>query len=453
MKKNVFLLGIAALLAANSMTSCSSDELESQRVQNAAQKISFTYNGWAGTRATSDPQAGTSVATGLNVGIFGVSSESETTMTNYSNNNYVTASGNAISIATDGKDMTWPTASGATASIYAYAPYNDTWTLSDAMTFSVKADQSAEADYLASDLLYASAANQTAGSTVNLAFSHKLSKMNVTISKTSDSNIDLTNATVTITNTKTATTLNLTSGAIGEASGTATDIVAVTSLGESTTACAVIVPQTVSAGTELVKIEADGKTLIAKLGSNTTFESGNVYNFTVSVGKVDETSPVTTTTLVLGSTSVVQWTDNDLGSYSFPKAYATFGTPTPGSNASYDPVTNIYGWSGTTNNLMTCFEFSKGELVNYKTLVFNISSLSGGMVRMGYYIGSTFTEFGSGFGSSGTKYVDLTALDIDLSTVTKISFGGRSLDDSSVPGSVIINPSEVYLSTEEEKAN
>lgn len=451
MKKNVFLLGIAALLAANSMTSCSSDELESQRVQNAAQKISFTYNGGAGTRATSDPQAGTSVATGLNVGIFGVSSEEETTMTNYINNNYVTAAGNAISIASGGADMTWPTASGATASIYAYAPYNDTWTLDGAMTFSVKADQSAEADYLASDLLYASAASQATGSTVNLAFSHKLSKMNVTISKTSDSNIDLTNATVTITNTKTATTLNLTSGAIGEASGTATDIVAVTSLGESTTACAVIVPQTVSAGTELVKIEADGKTLIAKLGGNTTFESGNVYNFTVSVGKVDETSPVTTTTLVLGSTSVVQWTDNDLGSYSFPKAYATFGTP--GSNATYSSETSTYGWSATNNNLMTCFEFSNGELVNYKTLVFKISSLSGGMVRMGYYIGSTYTEFGSGFGSSGTKYVDLTTLGIDLSTVTKISFGGRSLTDSSVPGSVVINPSEVYLSTEVETAN
>ena len=45
------------------------------------------------------------------------------------------------------------------------------------------------------------------------------------------------------------------------------------------------------------------------------------------------------------------------------------------------------------------------------------------------------------FGSNGTKTVDLTALGIDLKTVTKISFGGRT-----GTGSVDINASDVILS-------
>ena len=116
---------------------------------------------------------------------------------------------------------------------------------------------------------------------------------------------------------------------------------------------------------------------------------------------------------------------------------ATFGTP--GGNASYNAPT--YTWTATTNNLMTCFEFANGELANYKTLTFTISNLSGNMVRMGYYVGSTFTEFGNGYGSSGDKTVDLTTLGIDLSTVTKIAFGGRT-----GTGSVDIKASDVILS-------
>jgi len=98
---------------------------------------------------------------------------------------------------------------------------------------------------------------------------------------------------------------------------------------------------------------------------------------------------------------------------------ATFGTP--GGNASYNAPT--YAWTGSSNNLMTVFEFANGELANYKTL--------------------TFTEFGNGFYSAGTKTVDLTALGIDLATVTKIAFGGRSN-----AGSCDINASDVKLTKE-----
>ncbi len=121
------------------------------------------------------------------------------------------------------------------------------------------------------------------------------------------------------------------------------------------------------------------------------------------------------------------------------KLYATFGSLPGGANATL----NKYTWSATSNNLMPVFEFPNGELANYTKLKFTISNLTGGMVRMGYYVGGTFKEFGDGFGSDGNKTVDLTSLGIDLYTVTSIAFGGRTLSDNSTPGSV--NISNVYL--------
>ena len=90
---------------------------------------------------------------------------------------------------------------------------------------------------------------------------------------------------------------------------------------------------------------------------------------------------------------------------------------------------------------MTVFEFPNGELKNYTTLTFTFSNLVDGPVRMGYYVGKTFTEFGNGYYSAGPKTVDLTALGIDLSTVTSIAFGGRSN-----AGSCDIKASDVILS-------
>ena len=119
---------------------------------------------------------------------------------------------------------------------------------------------------------------------------------------------------------------------------------------------------------------------------------------------------------------------------------------TPGGNAAYGD--GLYTWTATSDNLMSCFEFSSGELTNYKTLHFTLSNLTGSsMVRMGYYVGTTFTEFGTGFGNNGDKTVDLTALGIDLSTVTKISFGGRTMggEESNKHSRECVRISNVYL--------
>ncbi len=120
------------------------------------------------------------------------------------------------------------------------------------------------------------------------------------------------------------------------------------------------------------------------------------------------------------------------------KLYATPGALPGGANAGF----GRYTWSENTNNLLTFFEFPNGELANYTTLTFTFSNLVDGPVRMGYFLkdDSNFHEFGNGYYNAGTKTVDLTALGIDLSTVTKIAFGGRSK-----AGSCYIAAKDVYL--------
>ena len=316
MKQNKLFLGLATLFAATfTFAACSSDDAETQ---NAQQKINFVYKSAAGTRTATDPQSGTSVATGLNVGIFGVSSEgTTTTMTNYTNTKYVTASGNALNYAGDtDKEMTWPTATSATASIYAYAPYQEGWTnVSGENTFTVGEDQSDDSKYLASDLLYASATDQPNGSTVALAFGHKLAKVNITITKATDSNVNLANATVSITGTKRVAKFTPSTGAVAVDEGaTASDILALTIGSDLTagdanskaTACAVVVPQDLAAETAFVKIvTSDSKTLIGKLSSAATLASNGTYSMNISVGNVTEAETIVKVSF--GTTSLVAW--------------------------------------------------------------------------------------------------------------------------------------------------
>lgn len=328
MKKNKFFLGLATIAAALTFGSCSSDELENTAQPEKARTISFTTS-LSKTRATSDPQSGTSLSTSSSLAIWAINQSGSTVLTNGNNEQYsVDNSGNLTPI-TAANTMTWP--DNATLDFYAYAPYNNSYAYNSANTFSVAADQSTEANYLASDLVLAQATNKTYNSEtpVALSFKHLMSKINITINKASGASVDLSKAKVTITNTKLKTSFKPSATDESEdkiltevsTDNEAADIIAVSVLGEATTACAIIVPQTISAGTALVKIETGSeatsganRTLIAKLGNETTFASGQSYNFTVTVN--DQTTPSTDpeeVTLQLGSASLVVWGNNDLG--------------------------------------------------------------------------------------------------------------------------------------------
>ena len=325
MKANKFFLGLATMAVAGfAFSSCASDDdMESALQRDNARAITFTSS-LATTRATADPQSGTSLSTSSALAVWAINGS--TALTNGNNEQYsVDGSGNLAPVTT-ANTMEWP--DGATLNFYAYAPYSSSYSYNTANSFTVQADQSSSTSYLGSDLVLAQALNKTYNSSaVTLSFHHLLSKINITINKASGATVDLSKATVTIMNTLPTITFNpsATDGEddkiLGTASGTATDITAVSALGDATTACAIIVPQTIASGTALVKIETGSeatsganRTLIARLGSSTTFASGQSYSFTVTVS--DLTEPTTEpdyVTLVAGSENLVQWTDNALG--------------------------------------------------------------------------------------------------------------------------------------------
>ena len=327
MKQNKLFIGLATIAAVLTFASCSSDEQELMSHPSKARTITFTTS-LSTTRATNDPQAGTSLSTGSALAIWAINNSSSEVLNNGDNEQYSVNGSGTLTPKTAANTMTWP--DGATLDFYAYAPYNNGYSYNAANTFAVQADQTSDG-YLTSDLVLAQATNKTynAETPVALSFKHLMSKINITIQKATGAEVDLSKAKVTITNTKLKATFK--PSATNEESdkilgdvdsdNDPTDILAVSALGAATTACAIIVPQTLASGTALVKIETTSeatsganRTLIAKLSGETTFASGQSYNFTVTVNDLaTPSSDPEEVELELGSASLVQWGSNDLG--------------------------------------------------------------------------------------------------------------------------------------------
>lgn len=369
----------------------------------------------------------TQIASGVEVGVFVKGADSYV-----GDNACYTADGNGNF---SGTTLYFPS-DGSNVSVNAYAPYNAAFTgkADQAVAFSVAANQSTDALYLASDLLWGTPSGTNAfnkeSPVVPLNFSHMLSKITVkfTLGQT---DVDLKGATINIVNTLPSTTLKVAEGTLGAATGNPTTIKAVTFTADEATflASAVIVPQTVAAGSFIQIVLAD-KMLDAKLDADAVFASGKSYTYNVNISGE---GPEVKAEIVLSSTvtdwdAVAEELSGSVSEEELPEPEpitltATFGTP--GGNATYEAPT--YTWTGSTGNLMSVFEFSGGELSSYHTLKFTFSNLSeGASVRIGYYVGSDFTEIGNGYYSAGEKTVSLSSLGVDLSTVTKISFGGRN---------------------------
>ncbi len=296
--KNLFL-GMAAMMVTVGFTACSSDEMELQGFTPTGNEINLTSE-VSGTRSATELQTN-ALSTDVKVGAFGISGTD--IVTNGNNNQYTVNADKTLSAT---NNMKWPTDASAKVNIYAYAPYQSSWTYNAANSFTVSTDQSTDAGYLNSDLVYAKAADQAqTTSAIALGFAHKLARISVTINK-GDADIDLKDAKIYITNTKPSTTLNPSTGTLGGASGTASDICIgeFTADATSKTFYGIVVPQTITAGTKFVKIAANTKTLLAKLSAATTLDSGKAYTFTATIG-----TSSTEVELTLGTVSLSGWGD------------------------------------------------------------------------------------------------------------------------------------------------
>lgn len=278
MKKIHLLLRTTLLLVATSwIAACSSDELDPQTGHGNTISLTTSLDGMRGVNILQTTQ----LNSGVKVGVFGIAGSS--VLTNGNNSPY-SVSGSVLSA--DVAEMEWPSKGSVT--LYAYAPYQTGWIYNSANEFAVAKDQSTDAGYLASDLVYgvptSNPVAQTADAVV-LKFKHQMARLKIVIQNESD--IDISNAKVLVSNTKIAMTFNPSTGAIGEATGDVADITALATLGTSTAAYVALVPQTVAAGTVLVQLVSDEKTFQVRLANAVTFVSGKSYTLIVRIGSDD----------------------------------------------------------------------------------------------------------------------------------------------------------------------
>lgn len=165
------------------------------------------------------------------------------------------------------------------ATITAYHPYKSDWT-GNSHTFSVSTDQSTEVSYRNSDLLWASKTASKADGMVTLNFVHKLAKINVTLS--SDDVADLSGAIISICGAKISTNFNPITGELSGAN-TIAEIKAGVTTSTAYTASAIIVPQTIAAGTQFIKVSLGEKEFNYKLNADKEFLAGYRYNCKVNL--------------------------------------------------------------------------------------------------------------------------------------------------------------------------
>lgn len=167
------------------------------------------------------------------------------------------------------------------ADIYMYYPYTAVSSVS-AMPFLVKADQSNEANYKASDLMIGKASNITpTESAVSIVAHHVMSRISISIEAGNgftNESLAKGDVTVKINGIRTEASVNIANASVS-AAGNPTNIIPFKSNGSYR---ALLVPQTVES-CNLITVTVDGKDYNLQKGF--TFEGGKNHNFTVTLSK------------------------------------------------------------------------------------------------------------------------------------------------------------------------
>lgn len=285
MKKILLLTAIISL----ALASCQSED----SIEQNQSEIQLTSVINPMSRATSLTQQSTQIASGQEVGVI-INGAKE------AHTNVKWTVGEDGALTNTSTPIYW---SNREATIYAYHPYNSSWSGTDKLeSFSVNTDQSTDAGYLNSDLLWATKTGTKTSNPVELSFIHKLAKINVTLTSTDIT--DLSGATISICGTKTSTSFNPITGELSAASNIANIKAGVTTT-EAYTASAIIIPQTVANGTQLIKVTHNNKNFYYKLSTDKEFKAGHSYSYTLKVKeKLVEVE--------VESDNITDWTDEDI---------------------------------------------------------------------------------------------------------------------------------------------
>jgi len=294
MRKSYFLLAASALMIA----ACSSEESGNQSVQNS-EVISLSATVSSGMRASGTTLQNVQFVSGASIHVEAYKHGEGTA---YANGNYTTTDAEGAMTGS----LTYP-ATGGNIDICAYYPSTVN---SNTTSFTVQTDQSSDANYQNSDLMYADKLeNKAKGPTHNLTFNHALSKIIVNIQAgTGVTTDDITTwvTAVNIKNTKHTAGFTITDGAVGTIgeSGETTDI---NITGTKTSNEGIIVPQTVAAG-EFITVTYKGNDYKYELTADKEFEPGNKYTYTLTLNASG---------ISLKSLEINDWTPNTGGSKEF----------------------------------------------------------------------------------------------------------------------------------------
>lgn len=220
---------------------------------------------------------------GDKVGVFVVNFSGETAGTLATSGNHVTNMGFTFANAwTPDTQIYWKDQT-TKADFYCYYPFAASITDITAYPFSVKTNQSAEADYKASDFLWGkSAAISPTSSAVQIGVNHLMSNLIIKLTPGSGyTTTDLQAAVITINNLKTSSTVNLATGIVTP-SGTASDI---SPKAENDFYRALVVPQSIS-NAQLISVKISGYTYT--LTQTIALESNKQHTCTLVVNKTSE---------------------------------------------------------------------------------------------------------------------------------------------------------------------
>ena len=273
--KKTKLFGWALFASMISLSACSNDAEEVFAQENEIKLTSEITP----SRVTSLDYQSTQIVKGQQVGVTITGAKSE-------HNNIAWTVGANGALNNENSPINW----GKTdITVTSYHPYNANYD-GTSYTFSVNTDQSTDAGYLNSDLLWATKTASITDNPISLKFTHKLAKINVTL--TSNNIVDLSNAKIFICGTDIATGFNPATGKLFAVTSNIAEIKASVTTDKAYTGSAIIVPQTVKKGTQLIKITHNNKNFHYTLPEDMEYKSGYSYNYTLLVKDSNMENPV-----------------------------------------------------------------------------------------------------------------------------------------------------------------
>lgn len=196
------------------------------------------------------------------------------------------------------KPVYWKDRSTA-ADFYAYYPYSESVNTA-AHPFSVKADQSKEADFWASDFLWGKATNVSPSpNPVSITTNHSLSRILVEIKPGkgfTDETWAAADKSIKICDVKTAATIDLSTG-VATATGDNGEIIP---LAADAGYKAMMIPQQVADNSKLIVVTVDGVDYVYRKGF--TFKANTQHKFSITVNQADGKIDIT----------IGEWTTDDI---------------------------------------------------------------------------------------------------------------------------------------------